>query len=367
MQINNSAILMSSQRQFTQRASSSTAMRFWVGNTPPPPLGAANQPAVRLGVPAQRPPIRDEVNISPTARQRKPTIEETCACKDTKSAADQVSDPKMRMFVILMEKMLGRKFKIFDMTEKGQKAPDQAENQQPLSQQPTTEQQPTERVGWGFELRAEESYYEAEQMAFAAQGVIQTRDGKTIKFQLQLEMSREYFRQDLLHIRLGDAALTDPLVINFDGNAAQLTNQTFKFNLDGQGEAEDIPTLAPGSGFLALDKDGDGRITKGAELFGPTTGDGFQELAAYDDDGNGWIDSGDAVFNRLRIMAQTENKQQLYTLQEKNIGALYLNAINTPFTIKNSQNETLGQVAESSIFVKENGEVGSIQRVDLAT
>jgi len=66
-------------------------------------------------------------------------------------------------------------------------------------------------------------------------------------------------------------------------------------------------------------------------------------------------------------MAQTENKQQMYTLQEKNIGALYLNAINTSFTIKNSQNETLGQVAESSIFVKENGEVGSIQRVDLAT
>lgn len=364
MQIKNSAILLSSQRQFTQRATSSMAMRFWLGNTPPPPLGATNQPALRLGVPAApHSPIRDEINISSAARQRKPATEEACECKNAKSAADQVSDPKMRMFVILMEKMLGRKFKVFDMAEVSQKAAAQAENQQATPEQPAA----AERVGWGFELRAEESYYEAEQMAFAAQGVIQTKDGKSIQFQLQLEMSREYFRQDLLHIRLGDAALTDPLVINFDGNAAQLSDQTFKFNLDGQGEAEDVPTLASGSGFLALDKNGDGQITKGAELFGPTTGDGFQELAAYDDDHNGWIDSGDAVYNRLRIMAQTENKQQLFTLQEKNIGALYLNAINTSFTIKNSQNETLGQVAESSIFVKEDGNVGSVQRVDLAT
>ncbi len=130
---------------------------------------------------------------------------------------------------------------------------------------------------------------------------------------------------------------------------------------------KNLPTLGSGSGFLALDKNGDGRITQGKELFGPTSGDGFNELAAHDDDRNGWIDENDQIFAQLRLMVQNQDKQQLFTLQEKGVGAIYLNAADTPFTIKDSQNQTLGQVARSSIYLKENGEVGSVQRVDVAT
>lgn len=74
-----------------------------------------------------------------------------------------------------------------------------------------------------------------------------------------------------------------------------------KSDLDADGMEDQISFVLPGSGFLALDLNGDGRINDGRELFGPETGDGFAELARYDEDGNQWIDENDPVFERLRI------------------------------------------------------------------
>ena len=37
------------------------------------------------------------------------------------------------------------------------------------------------------------------------------------------------------------------------------------------------------------------------KLFGTSSGDGFKDLAEYDEDGNGWIDENDSIFNRLKV------------------------------------------------------------------
>jgi hypothetical protein len=367
MQIDNAAISMASQHQFRQERQSSLAMRFWVGNNQPPPLSPSilspgQEGAQRPLAPPPRPPLSDELSISPQARslmEKGGNVAESGGMKD---AADMVDDPVMRMVVMLLQKVLGKKFRVYDAQGEAAKAKERVEGQQQAQPDPST----VEQQGWGFELRMEESYYESEQMSFAAQGVINTKDGRSIQFELQLAMSREYFTQSSVHITLGDA-LQDPLVVNFDGTAAQLTDQRFNFDLTSDGQEESIHFLKPGSGFLAIDKDGDGQITQGRELFGPTTGDGFRELRAYDEDGNGWIDANDSVYARLGILVHYGDRQQLYSLKEKGIGAIYLNAIDSPFTIKNSQNETLAQVAQSSLFLKENGEVGTVQRIDLAT
>ena len=84
--------------------------------------------------------------------------------------------------------------------------------------------------------------------------------------------------------------MCDPLVINLDGNIAELSDQTFLFDLDGDGEMDEISELSAKSGFLALDKNGDGTINDGTELFGTRSGNGFQDLSAYDTDHNGFID-----------------------------------------------------------------------------
>jgi len=64
-------------------------------------------------------------------------------------------------------------------------------------------------------------------------------------------------------------------------------------DLDANGVTEKISFVGSGGGFLALDKNSDGVVNDGRELFGAATGQGFKELAEYDSDNNNWINEND--------------------------------------------------------------------------
>jgi hypothetical protein len=138
-------------------------------------------------------------------------------------------------------------------------------------------------------------YRESEQTSFTAGGVIKTADGKEIEFSIDLNLSRE-FASDKVTIL--EQKLSDPLVINFDGPAAELTGTKFSFDLDNDGTLDQISFLKSGSGFLALHQNQDGVINNGSELFGAGTGNGFADLLKYDSDQNGWIDENDLKVNK---------------------------------------------------------------------
>ena len=197
--------------------------------------------------------------------------------------------------------------------------------------------------------------------------MIHTEDGKEISFELSLSMVRSYHEVSNASIRLGDARQKkDPLVINFGGTAAQLTSQRFKFDLDADGKTEDINFVAGGSGFLALDRNGDGKINDGAELFGAKTGNGFAELAALDADKNGWIDENDASYADLRVWTKDgAGKDKFSTLKQANVGAISLSHIATQFDLKDAQNVSQGEIKASGIYLQETGAVGTIQQIDL--
>jgi hypothetical protein len=219
--------------------------------------------------------------------------------------------------------------------------------------------------GWGLVYDYYESYQESESVSFSAQGKVVTSDGKEISVDLSLSMSRDYYSEQQVNIRAGDA-LKDPLVINYSGTAAQLTQRSFSFDLDLDGRSDQIAFVRPGSGFLALDKNGDGTINDGGELFGPSTGSGFAELALHDGDGNGWIDEGDAIYDRLRIWSKDESgTDQLVGLGRAGVGAIYLGHQETPFMLKDADNQTLGQVRDTGLFLREDGSAGTVQEIDL--
>jgi hypothetical protein len=111
--------------------------------------------------------------------------------------------------------------------------------------------------------------------------------------------------------------------------------------LDCDGETEQISFAGNGSGFLSLDINGDGVINNGSELFGPQSGNGFEELAQYDNDNNGWIDESDSIYEKLRIWSKDGNgNDYLFALGEKGIGAIYLGNIGTEFNITDNQNNS---------------------------
>ena len=159
--------------------------------------------------------------------------------------------------------------------------------------------------------------------------------------------------------------LCDPLVFNFEGNTADITDQKFMFDLDCDGKEEEISSLGKGSGFLALDKNGDGIINDGTELFGTKSGDGFADLAEYDEDGNGWIDEDDGIFSQLRIWTKNEKgEDELISLKDAGVGAINLSSISTAFSNTDNFNDTMAVIQKTGIFLYENGNAGTIQHVD---
>ena len=209
------------------------------------------------------------------------------------------------------------------------------------------------------------NYHEQEFSRFQAQGSVTTADGQTIQFDFNATLQRS-FSSSVQTEQTKGLVLTDPLVVNFGGTPAQLTLEKVAFDLNSDGQADQISFLERGSGFLALDKNQDGEINNGLELFGTQSGNGFKDLAQYDSDQNGWIDENDAIFSQLQIWHKDDNGlNQLSGLLELNIGAIYLHNTDSQFSIKDNQNNLLGQVVKSGLFMGEDQTVGSVQQIDL--
>lgn len=211
------------------------------------------------------------------------------------------------------------------------------------------------------------SFYEAETTGFQAGGTVRTADGREINFNVDVGMSREFASYYEQNYGLDSIRTCDPLVINLNGDVAGLSDQKFFFDIDGDGVKDQVSMLASGSGYLALDKNGDGKINDGSELFGPQSGSGFADLAAYDEDGNGWIDENDSIWSQLKIWCKTESgEDQLYTLADKGVGAICLQNAATDFALNGAANQPNGYIRSTGIFLYENGNVGTVQHVDLA-
>lgn len=213
----------------------------------------------------------------------------------------------------------------------------------------------------GGELSGETRIDTHEYVFFEAHGKVLTKDGEEIPVDIRLRL--EDSRQDIVGLdKKAVRALIDPLVINYDNDSAVLTDQKFSFDLDIDGKPENIAMPASGSAFLALDKNGDGVIGDGSELFGVTSGDGFKDLAAYDDDKNGFIDAADKVFDQLRLFTRgADGKDRVYTLREKGVEAISLENLATTLRLKDGA----GQLRKTGIILKSNKTASTVQHVDL--
>ncbi len=208
---------------------------------------------------------------------------------------------------------------------------------------------------------------ESEDTAFSTVGRVCTADGREISFHVNVGMSRSFQQYYEQSQDLRTFTMCDPLVINLDTDLTQLSDQTFYFDIDADGEKDEIAQLGAGSGYLALDKNGDGTINDGSELFGTASGNGFADLAKYDGDGNGWIDENDAIWDKLKIWCKDENgRDVLYGLSEKGVGAICLKNVSTDFTMQGTGGQTKGAVRSTGIFLYENGSAGTVQHVDVA-
>lgn len=343
MEIAYSAIQMRAAHTSFTATRTTERLEVWSGNTPAPgnDAAAAN---------------RTRVSISPAA------AESAGAEAIAPEAEEAELDPQLRLMATMIEIITGRPLRLLRMAEL--RDPQTAADAVSV---PSANAAPPQTQGAGFEYSFSSTRIEYEYTQFQADGVIRTRDGREIRFNVGFEMERSFTETLDIEIRGGQARLKDPLVLDFGGPGAALQDLRFEFDLTADGNKEQLPMLGGGRGFLAIDRDGNGRIDDGRELFGPTTGNGFAELAALDADRNGWIDAADPAFSKLRLWQPDANGGgTLLTMAEAGIGALYLKNLGTPFELRNQANETLGVMRASSIYVAENGRVGTVSQIDLA-
>lgn len=217
------------------------------------------------------------------------------------------------------------------------------------------------------QVKASSFRAETENTTFNTAGIARTKDGREITFNIDVEMSRSYAEFAQVEFRQ-NVKMVDPLVINLGPGVTTMSDKKFFFDLDGDGTKENISQLGSGSGFLAIDKNNDGIVNDGSELFGAKTGDGFGELSAYDDDGNGWIDENDAVFKDLKIwMKDEEDNDVLVAIGKAGLGAIYLGSVSTEFSLNSADtNAQNGQIRRTGFYLTEAGEARTVQHVDLA-
>ncbi len=361
MKIASYGLAMQSSHSLIEQDAKHESLRLWTGN--------------RTAVRAVRTPLaqivanlkQDSVQISAAARrQQQLQLRQLSSAPADSAAAFELSDAdkaKLQLIQDFIEALTGKKIR-FVLPDDGKVKLQIAADRITLRLSGQTISQP--RPDWGLAYDFHQSHYEAEQTTFAAAGFVKTADGREIDFSVAFAASRQYSTETNVSIRAG-AALTDPLVINFAVPTASLTAAKYAFDLDADGDNEQISFLGQGSGFLALDKNGDGVVNDGSELFGPQSGNGFADLAAYDADGNNWIDENDPIYQSLVIWTKDENgNDRLFTLGQKGVGAIYLGNVATDFSYKNNANQLQGQLRTSGVFLREDGGVGTVQQIDLA-
>lgn len=195
-----------------------------------------------------------------------------------------------------------------------------------------------------------------------------SEDSLTVPTTTEVARFEQVLQQRELSVQIGAASqaqpqLSDPLTLDLagDGFATRGLQRAVLFDLNADGRLDQVSMPDRDDALLALDRNGNGRIDDGKELFGDQNGaaNGFAELARQDDNGDGRIDASDAIFRQLALLRFDEQgRQQIHSLADLGISAIRLQARDLDLALG-----AYDRIAQLGIFEHEDGRQG--QAADL--
>ena len=163
----------------------------------------------------------------------------------------------------------------------------------------------------------------------------------------------------------------DPLALDLDGDGLETlgADGSVLFDHDGDGVTGGTGWIRPDDGLLVLDRNGNGTIDSGRELFGADTilsdgsraATGFEALADLDSNADGVFDARDAQFANVRVWRDTNQDgisqaSELFTLDELGIASISL----TPTTTADVNLGNGNIIDNSGFFTRTDGQVGLV-------
>ncbi len=187
---------------------------------------------------------------------------------------------------------------------------------------------------------------------------------------------------DLVNIFFNQALVWryyDPLAIDLDGDGIETisVNESTRvlFDLDGDGLRAGTGWLNGDDGWLVLDRNGNGRIDNGGELFGVDTilpngqkaSSGFAALAASDSNYDKVFDAADADFSRAQIWQDfnqngISDAGELKSLSAAGIASISLASVDGSIQLRGGNFQTA-----SASFTRNDGSTGKVANLNLVT
>lgn len=213
------------------------------------------------------------------------------------------------------------------------------------------------------ELLIMDTHTHSQDLNFTSSGVYSIND-KTYHSQFSLSLSEK--RSSMTEVRQA-VNLRDPLVVQFGPQAlGQLNGQRSDIDINSDGVVDSLPMFDGDVGYLVHDKNNNNHADNGSELFGPQSGNGFNDLSALDSNKNGFIDPEDKEYSALKIWQIDSNGSESWrSLADTDIHAISLNSTATPFNFYDDEQKLQAKLTRSSVALTEQGKAYGVHQIDV--
>ncbi|WBA82171.1 calcium-binding protein [Endozoicomonas sp. GU-1] len=174
--------------------------------------------------------------------------------------------------------------------------------------------------------------------------------------------------------------LTSPIILDLDGDGVETLNKSegVYFDHDGNLLAEKTGWVGKNDGLLVFDRNADGQISSGAELFGNQTtltngekaANGFEALKDLDSNGDGVLNQSDEAWSKLQVWKDTDSNGVVDSGELLSMADVGVAAINTEYATGKTTDSSGNEHRETGSFTRTDGSEGKATdvwfKIDLA-